>query len=123
MFTTIYSTAEPEPPTLVAPTLLADGVSTNLTLSHAGADRGVYSAGASATTITVQPLLVAGIPLGAIVPLLQLGGGRLTVAASGVTINKPSDRQLYLRGAGSSAVLHHWPAVNTWQLMGDLSAT
>jgi hypothetical protein len=76
---------------------------------------------ASAITATVPPNSSVAFPIGATIPILQLGAGLVTVAAgAGVTVSQVAG-SLALLGQYSKAYLTK-VAVNTWTLNGDVAA-
>lgn len=74
----------------------------------------------SAGTFTVPTDASASIPIGATVPLAQLGTGQLTIAgASGVTVNARGGA-LKLAGQHAQAEIKKTGS-NTWRLYGDIT--
>jgi hypothetical protein len=75
---------------------------------------------ASAVTYTVVTDATVNFPIGTVLQLVRWGTGTLTIAASGVTINKPTDRVLTARAQYS--VVSLWKqAANVWLCFGDLA--
>lgn len=74
-----------------------------------------------AITATVPANATVAFPVGSVLTLNQWGAAAVTVAAAGgVTINKPSDKTLVLRGQYS--VVSLWKqATDTWLAFGDLT--
>lgn len=93
--------------------------SRSLTLADANQKKLVGNHATIAIDLTVEPDSTTDFPDGTAIPIARKGAAAVNiVAGSGVTVNKPSDKQLSLRAQYSEGVL--WKeTTNIWWFTGD----
>lgn len=78
---------------------------------------------ASAISVTVPPSTDVAFPLGAVVPVRQVGAGQVTILPGvGVTLLVPTGALAKSRVNGSTMMLHK-VGTDTWDIGGDLAAS
>lgn len=107
-----------------ASALVAINNQTGTTYTYTTADPGrvVRANNAAAITHTLPTNASAAIPVGASIPVRQVGAGQVTISpAGGVTLNVPTGFQAKTGRVGAVLMLHK-VAADEWDLTGDLAA-